>query len=887
MSKLLLALLFSLITLISFAHRGDFASIENVVIVETETSYIYNFQFENIQQKALKDVTIELVINSKPVQLIEIKTVKKGIQFVDGQFTIQKVGFDIELDIVQIEVTQLFGKRNDWGGWDSPNYLDNLKQTNTLFSETYADAPWRMKKTDQNGNINTVPVHVFIHDADKVIGTKPQVDYVNIRLKNASANAYGPKLTFNSLSDPAYKAMFSSTSPNDTQLNIKEFKLNSFIKSPNYTIDFNEESDLFGDNFVRVKQPYWYFTFNIPASALAGMENTIDIQVEVSFSNFAISDDVIGLRVFRSDDDIPSLTDWYRGDTHLHSLFTQNSAEIGLPIEATIEAGERIGLDWFASTDHTSDYDNYGGGNIQTNWNKIREIVKNLNLVNPNFKVIAAQEVATSNAQGKLVHMLAYPNYNAPFSLPFLSDGHGDLTTTTSTINKVVSILQNSQGFSYAAHPFATADKLPTVPVGGGIWNLGEISFPANGSSFPETGGVIIANETNASSDILSLNENEFIKDRIKGAQIWNVRNGRQTSSSSVLDPWNTMGGSSIFNATDSVQFTHHVKKFRQGQEVVNHINKLGLIQRNSNEDLTNWKMYISAGADAHGSFNFSNTDDFGGFGDLNTNAIGKLTTVVYAPKGMGDNGENLLEALYNGNSTLSDGPIATIGISSNGNDTENEIYMGQDTIVNSLKLNNYFLNLNYVTTPEFGDFTNLKIIAGTEDGEIVKSFYLPYSNGSRSLSYSLDNLLDSIFGTTVIIPQEKYFYIRAELQTYKDYTATANIYRSNYDIYHSFTNPIWMKLVEIEDVTEFEINAYPNPFKGDFSLVIKNPTDQPVKVNLYNDIGQLVSSTLHNVNGVQTVVIPTDRLQLAKGMYTVRASVLEHKATEKVYKIQ
>lgn len=911
MRKFLILITLSLISLVSFAHGGDFVTIDRVIIEETEHEYIYSFHFNNVKERALSDITIELLINGEPLKLLKINNVKKTDLSIERAFSIPKEGFDIEEDVVQIEVTEIYGKRLHWGGWDSPNFTlqkrlamsrfrhkndsdTTQKQSNTLLSESYADAPWRMKKTDDNGNINPIPVHGFIHDADKIISVTLQLDYINIRIKNASSSSFGPVLTYNSLSDPAFKSMFSATSPNDPQLEIQEFKNSSFIKSSNYTMDFNEDSDVFGDDFLEVKEPYWYFTFNIPPSDLVGYEDIIDIEFTFSFSNFTISDEVIGLRVFRSNEDVPKLKDWYRGDTHLHSFFTQNSAEIGLPIESTIEAGRLIGLDWFTSTDHTSDYDNYGGGNINTNWNKIQKIVKELNLVNSDFKVIAGQEVATNNAQGDLVHMLAYPSYNSPFNFPFLSDGHGDLTSTSSTIDKVISQLQTSDGFSYAAHPFSTADKLPTIPVGGGIWNLGELTFPSNGQDFPQTGGEIICNETNATSDILSLNENEFIKDRIQGAQIWNVRNGRDVASGSELDPWDTRGNSSAFSVSDTASFSHHVKKFRQGQEIVNHINKLALAQKNSNKDLTNWKLYISAGADAHGSFNYTNTDDFGGFGDLNTNAVGKLTTIVYSPKGLGANGEHVLKSLYNGNSTLSDGPIATIGISDNGNDTQSEILMGDDTIINTLNINDYFFNINYISTNEFGDFVDFKIIAGTEDGEITKTLQLDYSNGSNYLNYSLKDILDTLFeGTTV--PDEKYFYIRAELQTLKNYTTQSNLHGSTYDIFHSFTNPIWLKLEEVIEITEFEVNAFPNPFKGDINLTIKNPTNAPVKINFYSDLGQLVSSTQHYVDGVKTIVIPTNQLNLSAGMYTVRASVIktntdgsteELEDTDKIYKI-
>ncbi|MCT4580671.1 MAG: T9SS type A sorting domain-containing protein [Flavobacteriales bacterium] len=884
MKNLFITLIILFTPFILFAHRGEFASIENVKIEELRTAYVYHFQFENIKQKELKDVAIELVIDAHAKKRIEIKHIKNGQRFVDGKFIISKFGFDIDKNFVQIEVTEIFGKRHDWGGWDSPNFTQ--KQTNTLYSEFYADAPWRMKKTDESGNLNAIPIHFYLHDAHKVLTTTIQVDYINIRIKNATSSTWGPVLTYNILNNTNYQNMFTNVSPNDPALDIQPFVMSDFNKSPNYTMDFDGDTDIFGDNFVYIDQTYWYFTFNIPPTSLIGMEDIIDIDIHIEYSNSSslVSDDDIGLRVFRSDEAIPTLSDWYRGDTHLHSMFTQNNAETGLPIESTLEAGKLIGLDWFTSTDHTSDYDNYGLS-INSNWDKIRAKAQELNDAHPDFKVIAGQELAVNNAKGKLVHMLAYPNYEDPFSLPFLGDGKGDIAHTTVYIDQVVDNLVDAEGFSYAAHPFSTKDKLPTIPVNGGIWNLGELSFPANGSNFPLTGGEIICNETNSTSDILSLNENEFIKDRIQGAQIWNVRNSRTTPSGSELDPWNVRGNSDPFEVNDSASISHHVKKFRQGQEVVNHINKLALVQKNNNEELTNWKLYISAGADAHGSFNFTNTDDFGGFGDLNTNAVGKLTTVVYCPNGMGEDGEEVLRSLYNGNSTLSDGPIATIGISDNGNDNNSEILMGMDTVVNTLQLDDYFLNINYVSTQEFGDFSSFKIIAGTEDGEIEKTIQLPYANGSRNLSYSLKSILDSIF-VNGFIPQEKYFYIRAELQTYKDYSSMAAIYGTNYDVFHSFTNPIWIKLAEVEEVTEFEIDAFPNPFKGDLSLTIKNPTEENVKVNIYNDLGQLVSSTLHYVPGVKTVIIPTTKLKLAKGYYTIRASVLDFEDSEKILKV-
>ncbi len=895
MFKVVSLVSFLFISLSFFAHRGQFASIENVKIIETEENYIYQFQFENIKQTNLSNIAIELVINHHPLQLIEIKEIKSNVQFVAGEFTISKKLMNIENDIVQIEVTKIFGKRNDWGGWDSPNF--ETKQSNTLASEFFADAPWRMKKLDNNGNERDIPVHFYLHDADKVQIITLQIDYINIKIKNASSASFGPILKYNSISDAAFKSMYSSKSPNDPQLDIQEFKLSSFVASDSYTMDFNEDSDFFGDDFVEADHAYWYFTFNIPASELQGMEDIIDVEVEIGYSNNTISNDFIGLRIFRQNEDLPSMTNWYRGDTHLHSLFTQNSAETGLPIEATIEAGKLIGLNWFTTTDHTSDYDNYGGGNIHTNWAKIQTMVQELNTQNPDFKVVAAQEVSTSNGAGDLVHMLAYPSYKAPFSLQFLGDGDGDLTPTHVFIDDVLNKLTITDGFSYAAHPFATADKLPTIPVGGNVWNFGEATFPANGNNFPKTGGNIICNDVNATSDILSSEPGKLMKDRLVGAQIWNVRNGRETTSGILgeLDPWNVRGNDTPFSEFDTTALSHHMKKFRQGQEIVNQANKLGLINKNANSDYKNWKLFISAGADAHGSFNFSNTDDFGSVGVINTNAVGKLTTIAYCPEGMGDNGEGILKALYQGNTSLSDGPIVTIGISSDGNNASNEILMGEDKIVNTLNIEDYYLNIDYVTTAEFGNINYLKLIAGTETGEIERIMPITATSGTNNINLLLTDILDSIFQNSTV-PDSNYFYLRAEIQTTKDYTAISSIYGSTYDKYHSFSNPIWITLYDVippvpvdpeEPITEFSLSVYPNPFEGNVSLTIKNPTDQPVKINFYNDLGQIVSSLTYPIIGEETIVLPQNILDLAKGVYTVKATVADYEAFETIIKLK
>ena len=666
-------------------------------------------------------------------------------------------------------------------------------------------------------------------------------------------------------------------------MSIQGFSMNSFSTSSSNTIDFDINSDFFND-YVEVDATYWYFNFNIPPAALVGYNNEIDIRVTINYGNLTFSDDVVGLRVFRSDYDIPKLSNYFRGDTHLHSMFTQNDAEIGLPMEATKVAAKLIGLDWITSTDHTSDYDNYGV-DVATNWARIKSDIQAMNQADPSMIYIPGQEVALKNHDNKLVHMLAYPNMNDPYGFPFIGDGNGDLVATSVTVSSALAQLAVIDAFAYAAHPYATEDKLPLVPVDGGIWNLGAQGFPVNGNNFPITGGNIICNDPSVTSDVFAPESDKLIKSGLLGSQIWNTRSTLK-STGDELDPWDVDNGGGALSAADTASMGHYMKKFSQGLEVVNHINQLGLSLKNSNDDYQNWKMFMSAGSDAHGSFNFSNTDDFAGFGTISDNAVGKLNTLVYCPNGMGSNGTGILSALYHGRNILSDGPILGIGISEDGSDASNEIQMGDDAVVNIASLDSYFINFDYVTNPEFGDVTKVSFILGTVDGEYKIEMPSNWAvTGANHESLSLNTLLESVFPNGTV-PIKNYFYIRAELETYRDFTGQESVYRKSYDKHHSFTNPIWIKYDEvIADVNQLTLSTRPNPFENDFYLVIQTTEPMDVTIGIYDKLGKLINNEIRYVNLNKEVLYNASQLGLASGTYTIRVFAGEEKESIQVVK--
>ena len=95
------------------------------------------------------------------------------------------------------------------------------------------------------------------------------------------------------------------------------------------------------------------------------------------------------------------------------------------------------------------------------------------------------------------------------------------------------------------------------------------------------------------------------------------------------------------------------------------------------------------------------------------------------------------------------------------------------------------------------------------------------------------------------------------------------NIYRV-YGFYHSFSNPIWIKLKEIIEpiVNEFNLQAYPNPNNGNFNLLILIPGINDVTINIYNNIAQLIFSNIYSVDEYRSEPI---NLNLAKGIYTIQ----------------
>ena len=154
-----------------------------------------------------------------------------------------------------------------------------------------------------------------------------------------------------------------------------------------------------------------------------------------------------------------------------------------------------------------------------------------------------------------------------------------------------------------------------------------------------------------------------------------------------------------------------------------------GLQPRDDGTDAPLFKTFLAAGSDAHGDLNFEASMDVTDFlgkpsrginGYAEDNALGRISTVVYAPAGIGPRGENVLRALRDGRSVASNGPLLIAGFDRNANgslDDPGDVGIGQEISCPLKSLPP--LQLRWVSSEEFGPVQSILLIVGTASGEL------------------------------------------------------------------------------------------------------------------------------------------------------------------------
>jgi len=246
-------------------------------------------------------------------------------------------------------------------------------------------------------------------------------------------------------------------------------------------------------------------------------------------------------KVYISPSSLPKLSNWYAGDTHYHSSYSDNFVEFGGPIGATLKMGKAIGLDWVTITDHSFDLDDVNQTR-QTNdpndkWNSLRSEVTAIS--DPVFKMILGEEVSAGNALGTNVHFLCYGLEGAATFIPGDGDDwwdHLESTVPTISLSDAISRCNTYGGVGYAAHP-AAYDEDSARYLNRGNWTASDYAL----------GGYRGLQIWNTITDNWSFFE--------EGMKVWveQLLNGRRLFIAGGTDAHGDFSNASIFNPNPDV----------------------------------------------------------------------------------------------------------------------------------------------------------------------------------------------------------------------------------------------------------------------------------------------------------------------------------------------
>jgi len=197
------------------------------------------------------------------------------------------------------------------------------------------------------------------------------------------------------------------------------------------SITWNPSLSLFG------KTPFFY-VFNLNKNNFVKVNGIISITANFKLSLWPDVKKTVNVSI--SSIDVPKINNWYCGDTHLHSNYTDNAVEFGAPIHVTTDAADAMGLDWFTVTDHSFDLDDEVG-----KWSNYKS---DCNLFS---KCLIGEEISCRWDVISLSHYLGYDITNLT-----LGDADDNPIGITYSCEQVVNMVNNQGGFGYVAHPMAS-----------------------------------------------------------------------------------------------------------------------------------------------------------------------------------------------------------------------------------------------------------------------------------------------------------------------------------------------------------------------------------------------------------------------------------------------
>lgn len=179
-------------------------------------------------------------------------------------------------------------------------------------------------------------------------------------------------------------------------------------------------------------------------------------------------------QIYMDPDPLPKDDGWLWGDLHVHSSYTEDQVEFGVPPDCYRPLGRTMGLSFCAVTDHSYDLDDSADSWIIQDselrkWQRFQNDIHDLNRINRDFIIIPGEEVSVDNGLGRTVHMNVLND-------PHFHYGSGDgmeksLGRVTESHYATILDAIPDQSLAFAAHPFEKPPFWHRLLIHRGIWN--------------------------------------------------------------------------------------------------------------------------------------------------------------------------------------------------------------------------------------------------------------------------------------------------------------------------------------------------------------------------------------------------------------------------------
>ncbi len=500
-------------------------------------------------------------------------------------------------------------------------------------------------------------------------------------------------------------------------------------------------------------------------------------------------------RVFRSSNRLPNIDrqHWFLGDTHYHTVYTDNGAEMGSPILPSAYAGLVSGLNWFAVTDHSNDFDSDEDGE------NFKDGLAHAPFTRPQPRSVIAKwadfvdQAAAVNATGLFSIIVGsevnyailkedFPSVPEDIFCHALVYGLESLTTPLKG--------EGQDGMSLLS------------PIGKDAEEGASGNIPsANTSVYAASRGW---GDTYTMAELLS-----FLQSNVPGSAVFLAHPIDEFDPNSVSwtmlkqrDPWYDEGGVFVYEPGVASSYHHPLFKgfqFWNGQPCSG--NGIGKNQSQIAAGISKYdsilqldlpafdpskKLFFIGGSDGHGDFNSHtsrgekyNWDILQKRRDL-VHVLGKVRTAVYIEDG-NCTPQSALNALCDGRAAATNGPMAIMTLVHGGT----EYYPGDHVSIPRSQIPGLGLRFRWATSSEFGSFSaiRLKVVGPTA---VTAPITLTNVSDVGERTITVQSTLPGFSG---------WYALRVEAVT--DETQALFQEPGTTYPYRCLTNPIWLEIVE------------------------------------------------------------------------------------------